>query len=129
MPDLLRRRPELGHIVIIDDNEEVRRSVSLMLRARGYRADAYANGEDMLHADAGSEPTCFLIDYKLPGGNGIDLLQQMRARGIRAPAFMITGYYSPGLRKKAMDVGYGDVIEKPLPTDELLAQIRTAGRS
>lgn len=127
MPDVLRRRPELGHIVIIDDSEAVRRSVALMLRARGYRAETYANGAELLRDSPLSEPTCYLIDYKFPAGNGIDLLADMRARGITAPAFMITGYYSPGLEKKAMDVGYGGVIEKPLPTDELIAQIRSAG--
>ncbi len=131
MPNRLRHNPGLGHIVIVDDSEEVRRSVSLMLRARGYRADTHASGSALLDGwpDPGSndEPTCYLIDYKLPEGTGIDLLRQMRARGMTAPAFMITGYYSPGLRQKALDVGYDDVIEKPLPTLELLTQIRTAG--
>lgn len=127
MPNSLGRRPTHGHVVIIDDNEGVCQSLSLMLRARGYKIDTYGDGKSVLEDMDADKPTCFLIDYKLPHMTGIDLLQAMRARGMDAPAFMITGFYSPGLAQKAQDVGFGDVIEKPLPAAELLSKIEGLG--
>jgi len=128
MPDALGRRPAHGHIVIVDDSEEVRRSLSLLLRARGYRTALYNDGPDLLADLPNDALTCFLIDYKLPNMDGIDLMEELRARGMKAPALMITGFFSPGLKEKAMEKGFSGVVEKPLPVSQLLSEIATLDR-
>jgi FixJ family two-component response regulator len=106
-------RKELGRVVLIEDDDEVRRSLTLLLRARGYSVDVFRNGMEILSNRSLPQSDCILIDYKMPGMNGLALLQKLRAAGLMTPALMITGFFSNTLLQRAREVGYADVVEKP----------------
>ncbi|MEM9669131.1 MAG: response regulator [Pseudomonadota bacterium] len=110
-------------ILLIEDDEEVRRSLTLMLRARGYSLDVYESGLELLATGYLPKADCILIDYKMPKIDGIKLLGRLREAGLEAPALLITGFYSNELERKALDAGYAGVLEKPASADVLAKSI------
>ncbi len=112
-----------GHIVIVEDDEDVRHSTTLMLRARGFTVDVYRSGSELLSNRFLPPADCLLIDYKMPRIDGLELLPRLRAAGLQAPALMITGFFSTTLRKRAQLAGYVDLVEKPAPALVLLEHI------
>lgn len=122
MPD--QKTPlRTGRIVLVEDDDDVRRSLTLLLRARGFSVDVYQSGMELFSNLTLPEPDCFLIDYKLPRMDGLELLQKIRARGSTSPALLITGYFSNTLESRAKDAGFHSVIEKPPTSSILLAKI------
>ena len=119
-------RPEKSYrIVIVEDDDEVRRSLSMLLGARGFQISSFASSEDLLTKGAPPDTDCLLVDYKMGSMNGLDLLRRLRTVGVTAPALMITGYFSNNLSRLAQEAGYRAVIEKPPSVDPLLAMIQT----
>ncbi|MEM0985250.1 MAG: response regulator [Pseudomonadota bacterium] len=110
-------------VLLIEDDEDVRRSLTMMLRARGYALDVYESGLELLSTGYLPDADCILIDYKMPKINGLQLLTRLREAGFFAPALLITGFYSHELEQKARDAGYAAVIEKPASADLLARSI------
>ena len=108
-------------ILLVDDDEEVRRSFSLLLRARGFRMHTYETGSALLTEPSIGSNSCFLLDYRLPDMNGIELLSSLRRSGRENPAFLITGYLLPNIKRRAMSAGFLEVIEKPADANFLAA--------
>lgn len=106
-------------IALIDDDEEVGKSLALMLRTKGYIVELFTNGLDYLTRRGGSAPDCLIIDYKMPKIDGLELLSRVRAQGELTPAVMMTGFFSNSLAKSAEDVGYLETMEKPLDRKRL----------
>ena len=69
---------------------------------------------------------CLLIDYKMPDLDGLKLLSKLRARGITAPAILISGVVTAGLSEKAAEAGYRSFVHKPMTQADLLDGIRAA---
>lgn len=114
-------------VALVEDDEQVRRSLMMLMRARGFAVDAYRSGLELLSNYDALQVDCLLIDYKMPRVNGVELLTKLRAMGDTTPALMITGYYSPTLRARAIETGYIDVVEKSSAPQVLLDHImRTA---
>lgn len=106
--------PSPGHsVAIVEDDDEVRRSLVMMLRARGYRVDAYRSASEVRLLPFPLVTDCLLTDYKMPGIDGLKLLELLVDDGWRKPAILITGFLSPHLRAKAVLTGFGSIIEKP----------------
>jgi two-component system, LuxR family, response regulator FixJ len=110
-------------VVIVDDDLAVRSSLAFSLETEGIAVLAYVSGAELLLEvpDAG----CFVIDYKLPGMNGLDLLAELRRRKVAAPAILITTHPSAAVRERAVATGTA-LIEKPLLGDALFREIRAA---
>ena len=117
---LLPARPV---VVIVDDDLAVRSSLAFSLETEGIAVRAYLSAAELLTEvpDAG----CFVIDYKLPGMNGLDLLAELRRRKVAAPAILITTHPSAAVRERAAADGMA-LIEKPLLGDALFREIRAA---
>src|SRR4051794_18237949 len=107
---MIRKR----HIVIVDDEPNIGRSLRLVLEGEGFRvsvfesASAFEGERDRLAADL------FLHDVRLPDGSGIDLLRQLQQGDERAPAVMISGHGTVADAVEATKVGAFDFLEKPL---------------
>ncbi|KCZ93394.1 response regulator [Hyphomonas johnsonii] len=114
----------IGKLLLVDDNDAVRRSFSIMLRARGYSVETYRSGVEVLCNRVLPDVDCLLIDYKMPGIDGLELLGRLRCKGLLVPALMITGYISSTLEVRARAVGFADIIEKPPPVDLLVERIQ-----
>lgn len=115
-------RPRI--IVIVEDSAEVRRSLQLLLYGRGWDVRAYGSAKAVLDDPRSLEAACLVADYRMSEMNGIELLRHLRARGWQGKALLITGYPSPELEGAALDAGYAQVMEKPIPELTLPETIR-----
>lgn len=111
-------------VALVEDDQQVRRSLLLLLRTRGFSVDVYRNGMELLSNRSRTNVDCLLVDYKMPQLNGLDLVRILRQNGDNTPALMITGFFSPTLRARALQVGFADVVEKSSEPQNLLDQIR-----
>jgi FixJ family two-component response regulator len=113
-------------ILVVDDDSGVRRSLTLLLRGHGYRTKAYPDGGTMANDPDARKAALLLTDYKMPTGDGFDLLQIMRGHGWPGTAVLITGHGGPSLRADATAAGFADVLEKPLRPSQLLQAAKRA---
>jgi two-component system nitrogen regulation response regulator NtrX len=111
-------------VLIVDDEENIGRSLRLILEREGYAVSTYHSvGEyraQTVRADA------FLFDVRLPDGNGIDLLRSLRQSDTRAPAIMISGHGTIADAVEATRAGAFDFLEKPLSRDKVLLSLKNA---
>lgn len=112
--------PARQHLIVVDDDDAVRRSLQLMLHWRGYDVHSFAAAEPVLADPKAIDAALLVVDQGLPDGDGISLMATLRERGWRGRAVMITGSPSPGLLKAAGRYGCTTVLEKPLRNFELL---------
>jgi len=113
-------------VFVVDDDGGVRNAISAMLLAEGRRVESYASGEEFFkHYHSGSRD-CLLVDARMPGMSGLQVLHKLTSEGHRLPAIMITGDGDVRMAVRAMQAGAADFIEKPFGREELLASIERA---
>ncbi|MCI4644579.1 MAG: response regulator [Hyphomonadaceae bacterium] len=100
-------------VVVVEDSEPVRKSLNLLLRTRGYQVASYSHAKDALAATYKSLPDCYLIDFKMPDMDGMELLAELRRAGYSAPAIMVTGVITADLKTRALAAGFHSIVEKP----------------
>jgi len=113
-------------IALVDDSEAVRRSLSLLLRASGLDVTCFDSGAAAEADPALGDADCLLIDFKMPGLDGLRLLSKLRARGVKAPAILISGVVTGVLSEKAEAAGYTAFVRKPMTQADLLDGIKAA---
>ncbi len=109
-----------GPILVIDDDEGVRKLCIESLETRGYRAVGAASVGDGLRAFGQVRPAAVLLDLKLPDGTGIDVLRELQRQAPGTPVVVISGLGGVHEAVEAMRVGAADYIEKPLSRQRLL---------
>lgn len=114
----------LAHIV--DDDDAVRRSLAFLLRHSGYQVESYPSGSAFLKAAKTAERGCVLLDVRMPEMDGLEVQQEMIARGIDMPVVILTGHGDISIAVKAMRAGAVNFIEKPYEKSELLAALDDA---
>ncbi|MGN6278804.1 MAG: response regulator [Sphingomonas sp.] len=112
--------PARQHLIVVDDDDGVRRSLQLMLHWRGYDVHSFAAAEPVLADPKAVDAALLVVDQGLPDGDGISLMAALRERGWRGRAVMITGFPTPDLVEAAGRHGCTTVLEKPLRNFELL---------
>ena len=120
-------QPAGGAVLIVDDDPAVRASLQFCLELEGFRVRTYACGSDLLDDPNIPLSGCLVIDYRLPGMNGLDLLSELRRRNIPFPAIVITTHPSAAVRSRAAAAG-AVLIEKPLLNEALFEGIRAVMR-
>lgn len=105
--------PSRPRILLVEDDSAVRRSLQLLLQARGYEVRAHASGATMLEDPAWAQAACMVADYRLDGLDGLEVLSRLRAKGWDGPALLITAHPSAELADRAAESGFAQVIEKP----------------
>ena len=113
-------------IYVVDDDDQVRAAMRIVLEDGGRLVETYASSEAFLAAFQPGKPACLLIDAYLPGMSGLDLLRKLRAEGHSLPAIMITGDSDVAMAVEAMKAGALDFIEKPIGRDELIHSLDRA---
>lgn len=113
-------------VYILDDDEEVRRSLEQLLRAGEYEAQSFDSAESFLAAAPSLRHGCLLLDVKMPGINGLEVQAQLGRTGIRLPIIVITGEGDVPMAVRAMKAGAIDFLEKPLDDKHLFDAIETA---
>ncbi len=107
-------------VYIVDDEEAVRKSLSLLMKSIGLEACHFASGQEFLEAYEPSQAACLLLDVRMPGMSGLDLQRELSKREIDVPVIMISGQGDVPMAVRAMKAGAVDFIEKPFDTQELL---------
>ncbi|WP_324749421.1 response regulator [Sphingomonas sp. LY54] len=114
-------------ILIVDDDAALRSALTFSLELEGFAVEAFESGEALVARGPVPDPGCLVLDYHLPGMDGLALLALLRARGVALPALIITSLPTRSLAARAAAAGAA-IIEKPLLCDALAAAIRAAVR-
>jgi two-component system, LuxR family, response regulator FixJ len=90
---------------IVDDEDAVRTSLATLLEIHGFSTRVYQSGNEFLSKVDPAVPACALVDLRVPGLDGIGLLQKMAESNIRVPVVMMTGFGEVATAVKAMQAG------------------------
>ena len=111
-------------ILIVDDDEDIRKLLEEYLRKNGFDAQAVADGPAMREALAARPASLVVLDLMLPGEDGLSLCRQLRARS-QVPVLMLTAKGDPVDRIIGLEMGADDYLAKPFDPRELVARIRS----
>jgi len=114
-----------SRVHIVDDDEAMRDSLKWLLESSGLKVELYASAEAFLHAFDNSFCGCLVLDVRMPGMNGLDLYEQLRARASTLPVIFITGHGDVPMAVSALKKGAADFIEKPFNDQDMLRLIET----
>jgi FixJ family two-component response regulator len=113
-------------VPVIEDDDSMREALARLLGAAGYESRTYASAEAFLADRAVEDAECVVSDLRLPVMSGLELLAELRARGLSSPFILITAHDAPGLREEALRRGAVAYLAKPFPGTTLLNAVRTA---
>lgn len=111
---------------IVDDDDAIRRSVSFALKTSGYHVRVYESGNEILKAAPELEKGSILLDIRMPGMDGLEVQEALKAKGVTLPVIIMTGHGDVSLAVRAMKAGAIDFIEKPFEKAVLLSAIEHA---
>ncbi len=123
-PDMAKPGAEIIHV--IDDDEAVRRSLALLLFSSGHAVETYASAESFLDAAPETMGGCAVVDVRMPGMDGLQLQEQLTARGAHLPVVVVTGHGDVALAVRAMKAGARDFIEKPYTNERMIEAVSAA---
>lgn len=123
VPGVTETRPIIH---IVDDDCLIRDSLRYLLEAEALLVEEYDNGEAFLHTRTIGEEGCLLLDARLPGMSGLELLQTLRGDGNNIPVVMITGHCDVAMAVEAMKAGASDFLEKPVTQRRLVECVQLA---
>jgi two-component system nitrogen regulation response regulator NtrX len=113
-------------LLIVDDEENIGRSLRLILEREGYAVNICRSVADFNRHPDGGRADAYLFDMKLPDGNGIDLLRTVRQNVAASPVIMISGHGTIADAVEATRAGAFDFLEKPLSRDRVLVAVKNA---
>ncbi len=115
------------HILVVDDDTEIRSLLHEYLQKQGYRVTAVADGRGLRTAVETSHPDLIILDLMLPGEDGLTLCRDLRARS-EVPVIMLTARGDETDRIVGLEMGADDYVAKPFSPRELLARIKSVLR-
>jgi two-component system nitrogen regulation response regulator NtrX len=115
-----------SRILVIDDEAEIRRSVRMILEYEGYEVIEASSGPEGLAMAEREAPDLVFLDIKMPGMDGLDALQRIKASNETLPIVIISGHGTVSTAVEATKAGAFDFIEKPLASERVLVTIRNA---
>ena len=113
-------------ILIVDDDESVRRTTRLLIESYGFRAEVFESAEEFLKSGELNGASCLIVDVQMPGMDGLQLQTRLAAIGRSIPIIFITAYDSKESRRRAMQAGAVAFLGKPFSDEQLLQTIRSA---
>ena len=117
----------MSRVLVVDDEPQIRRTLAINLRARGYQVDLAATGEEALKAAAAQPPDVVVLDLSLPGIDGLQVIQGLRG-WTRTPIIVLSVREREADKVAALDAGADDYVTKPFGINELQARLRAAVR-
>src|SRR3984957_6096274 len=117
----------MGPIVfVVDDYISVRESLELLIGCEGWRPETFSSGQEFLSRPRALVPSCLVLDFSLPGLNGLELQKRIAVERADMPIIFITGYRDVPMTVQAMKAGAVEFLTKPFGEDALLSAIRAA---
>ena len=126
LPVQSRARRKL--ISLVDDDESIRRTTTLLIQSFGFQAAAFESAESLLKSGQLQETACLIVDVQMPGMNGLQLQRHLAASGHKIPIIFITGYENKESRQQAIQAGAVAFLSKPFNDELLLETIRATLR-
>ena len=118
--------PDDAHVYIVDDDEAVRDSLSVLLESCAYQVRAFGLAREFLDAAPALPPGCLIADIRMPEMDGLELQRCLSERSLSFPLIVITGHGDVPLAVRAMKAGALDFIEKPFSSQAILGSVATA---
>ncbi len=122
-PAMLDIRPT---VFVVDDDISVRESLELLIRCAGWQPETFASAQEFLTRPRALVPNCLVLDFSLPGLNGLEVQKRVAVERTDTPIIFITGYRDVPVTVQAMKAGAVEFLTKPFSEDELLCAIRAA---
>lgn len=113
-------------IAIVDDDDSVRSALESLLRSDGYKTRTYCSALEFLSADVLAETHCLVSDIQMPGMNGIEMCEQLVARGFHIPTILITAYPGAAPPLSSQTPELVACLPKPCDAERLLSCIEAA---
>jgi FixJ family two-component response regulator len=104
----------------VDDDQSLRRSLSNLLTSVGFRVDTFASAEEFLSSSQQENTGCLVLDLRMGGMNGFDLLRHLAATGSRIPVIILTAHADDEARQRSREAGAVAFFGKPVRADALL---------
>ncbi len=113
-------------VFVVDDDEEVRKGLKLLLESVGLPVICYASAADYLGGFDARQPGCLVVDIRMPGMSGLDMQEKLAEEPIHPPVIVITGHGDVPMAVRAVKAGAVDFIEKPFRDQILLDSVHRA---
>lgn len=113
-------------VFIVDDDQEVREAIALLMRSVGLEAHGFASGQDYLEQFDADRPGCLILDVRMKGMSGLELQERLSKEPIHPPIIIITGHGDVPMAVRAVKSGAVDFIEKPFKDQSLLDAVHRA---
>lgn len=113
-------------LLVVDDDESVRRSLARLLTSAGYAVETFGSAAELLGREPLTGPGCLVLDVQLPGLSGLDLHARLRSAGADVSAVFVSGHGDVAMGVRAMKDGAVDFLTKPVNDVELLAAVERA---
>jgi FixJ family two-component response regulator len=113
-------------VFVVDDDPSVRKALARLLRAAGFRAEAFATADEFLRRPPPEAPACVVLDLHLEESSGLDLQRALAERDADLPVVFITGQGDIPTTVRALKAGAADFLPKPVDEGDLLAAVRQA---
>ena len=115
-------------ILLVEDNIQLNKALSTLLKRNSYLVDSALDGEEALIYLKDYQYDVIVLDIMLPKINGLEVLQKARRDNIQTPILLLTAKSTIEDKIMGLDLGADDYLPKPFSTEELLARIRALGR-
>jgi FixJ family two-component response regulator len=113
-------------IAVVDDDKWIRKSLQRLLKSAGFRVETFASAEDYLRNGGRNKTACMLLDVRLPGMNGFDLVRQLAAEHKGLPIVFMSAHDEPMIRSRALEVRTTGFLSKPMNEESLLEAVTLA---
>ena len=112
-------------ISIVDDDVSVREATMDLIRAMGFRAEAFSCAEEFLASELRHDTSCLISDMRMPGLSGLELHNRLVEAGTPIPIILMTAFPNDGDKERALRAGVAGYLTKPFKETELLAFIHS----
>lgn len=113
-------------VAAVDDDFRVRESIQSLVESAGYASQLFSTAEEFLGSGTLAVAACVITDVRMPGMDGIELQRRIRLERPTLPVIFISAHDDAESRKKALNDGAVDFLQKPFDAADLLEKIRTA---
>src|ERR1700681_2835114 len=113
-------------VFVVDDDISVRESLELLIRSEGWQPETFESAQEFLAHPRVLVPSCLVLDFSLPGLNGLELQKRVAVERTDMPIIFITGFGDVPMTVQAMKAGAVEFLTKPFGDDVLLRAIRNA---
>jgi FixJ family two-component response regulator len=113
-------------VFVVDDDISVRESLELLIRSEGWQPETFESAQEFLAHPRALVPSCLVLDFSLPGLNGLELQKRVAVERTDMPIIFITGFGDVPMTVQAMKAGAAEFLTKPFGDDVLVSAIRNA---